>query len=97
MGWRVVLMLNPPVSPQTWLYPSHSFKQFSQDFNTIVVTASLALGTRCVIITLDIEEKSQHGLEIREAHGKIFALGEFDDFECIDCRFVSRSYVNIKG
>jgi hypothetical protein len=88
-------MLNPPVSPQTWLYLLHSFTQFSQYFNIIVVTDSLALGTHCVIITLDIEEKSQHGLEIRGAHGKIYALGEFDDFECVDCRFVSRSYVSL--
>jgi len=77
-------MLNPPVSPQTWPYPPHSFAQSSQDSNIIVVIDQSDPGNPLRHhIVLYIEEKSQHDLEIREAHGKFFAVGEFGDFQCI--------------
>lgn len=98
MGWCVVLMQNPPVSSQSWPLPSHIFTQFSEDFNVIVLTDSLATGNPlCHHNTLDIEENNQHCHELQATHATLFfALGEFGDFQCIDCRFVSGSYINIQ-
>jgi len=83
MGWHVVLTQNPPISPQYWPFPSHSFKQFSQDFNIIVLNGSLATGhPLCHHNTQDIKENSQHGLELRRTTyvRPFYALGETGDF-----------------
>jgi len=47
IGWHFVLMQNPPISPQSWLFPFHSM-QFSQDFNIVVLTF-WPLGTHSAI------------------------------------------------
>jgi hypothetical protein len=44
MRWRVVLIQNPSVPPQFWLFPSHLFVQFSHEFNPIEMIHSLATG-----------------------------------------------------
>lgn len=91
-------MQNPPFSPQVWLFPSHLFTQFSHEFNTIMMIDNLATGIPpCHHNTLDIEENNQHGLELRTILPNFFAFGEFSDFQFIDYRFVSGSYVNIQS
>jgi hypothetical protein len=73
MGWCVVLMQNPPVSSQSWPFPSHIFTQFSEDFNVIVLTDSLATGNPlCHHNILDIEENNQHRHELQATHATLF-------------------------
>jgi hypothetical protein len=47
IGWHVVLMQNPPISPQSWLFRFHSM-QFSQDFSIVELTF-WPLGTHSAI------------------------------------------------
>ena len=92
---KFVLVQNPPVSPYFWSFPSHTFTQFCQDFNVILLIYRLAAGyPLCHHNTLDIKENNQHALEIRRLMRAIFGLGNDVDFHCIDCRLVSGSYVN---
>jgi hypothetical protein len=68
VGWCVVLVQNPTVSPQFWSFPSHAFVQFHQDFKVILLIYRLAAGNPlCHYYILDIEENNQHGLELRTA------------------------------
>jgi hypothetical protein len=64
-GWHIVLKQNPPISPQSWPFPSHTFMQFNQDDNIIVLIGSLATGNPlCHHNSLDIKENKQHDLEL---------------------------------
>ena len=73
IGWCYVMKQNPPISSQPWLFPSHSFMQFNQDFNIVVLTDSLATwNTLCHHNTLDIQENNQHGLELWMTHVAFF-------------------------
>jgi len=66
VGWRVVLVQNPPVSPSFQSFPSHTFTQFRQVFNVILQIYRLAAGyPLCQHSTLDIKENNQHGIELR--------------------------------
>jgi hypothetical protein len=91
-------MQDPPFSPQSWLFPSHLFTQFSHDLSPIMLTDILASGiSLCCHNTLDMVENIQHVLELRKNLANIFSLGEISDLQCIDFRFVSGSYVNIQS
>jgi len=64
MGWHIVVMQNPPLSPQSCPFPCQSFMKFSQDFSILVMIDSLASGNAlCNHNTLDIEGNSHHGHE----------------------------------
>jgi hypothetical protein len=56
VGWHIVLMQNPPISPQSWLFPFNSM-QFSQDFNIAVLTF-WPLGTHSAITLPWISRKT---------------------------------------
>jgi len=95
VGWHVVLVQNPPISPQFQSFPSHTFMQFRQAFNIILLIYHLAAGyPLCYHSTLNIKENNQHGPELRTTHACLFGLGDDAEFHCIDCRLVSGPYVN---
>jgi hypothetical protein len=83
VGWRVVLLQNPTVSPSFWWFPTHAFVKFRQDFKVTLLIYRLAAGNLlCHYNTLDIEENNQHGLELRTTLECFFGLGDVADFHC---------------
>lgn len=87
-------MQNPLVSPKSLLFPSHSFRQFIQFFNIIVLIDTLAAGnTPCHYNTLDIEDNNQKVCELRKTHATSFSSWRVWWLP-VQYHFVSALYLN---
>jgi len=96
VDWRFVLVQK---STRFSIIPVVSFSHFQAiltKFQCKLLIFRLAAGyPLCHHNTPDIKENNQHVLELRKTHACFFfGLGDDVEFHCIDCRFVSGSYVN---
>jgi len=95
VGWRFVLVQNLPVYPKFCSFPSHTSKQFRQDFNVILLFTVWPMGTHSAITIAWISKKTINtSLNFERFLRALFGLGDNVDFHCIECRLVSGSYVN---
>jgi hypothetical protein len=95
VGWRIVLVQNPPVSPSFWSFHSHTFPQFGQDFSLMMLIYHLAAGyPLCCRNTVGIKETINIALNFERLMCAFFGLGDDVVFHSTDCGLVSGSYVS---